>query len=59
MLLYQSSLSTLLSIKGYVPEVGFVGGVYLFLISVFSVPEQSQIPPLVCNAHVVKDRDDI
>ena len=35
MLIYWKFLSTLLSIKGYIPEVGVDGGVYLFLHPVF------------------------
>ncbi len=35
MLIYCKFLSTLLSIKGYIPEVGVDGGVYLFLHPVF------------------------
>jgi hypothetical protein len=35
MLIYWKFLSSLLSIKGYIPEVGVDGGVYLFLHPVF------------------------
>lgn len=37
MLIYWNFLSTLLSIKGYIPEVGVDGGVYLFLHPVFFI----------------------